>query len=242
MNNHSLVCAAVAAMLTITSNSVLAASDAEWFGAVRASLAEASFEDTDAHNSIGTGEIINGRLDGRLKESAPNDYSAALSIAAGRRMGNWLMEGEYTYRYRTDWDVSASTDSIQTITNVFTNVESHALMFNLARRGVLTQYWSWEVGAGLGFIRHKLDGAYKERAVPGVRAAVRIDEDDTDSSFTYSAFAGVVRELRGAWSLNIRYRYLDMGEVEISGFGDRTARLSADLIGHEIQFSLERDL
>jgi len=219
-----------------------AAGDGEWFGAAKVSLGDVTIDGVGQGGTIGTGQLINGQIDGRLEDTQTDDYTAGIAFAVGRRMGNWQVEAEYTWRYRTDWDVVAATDSIQTITNVFSNVETGSLMLNLARRGVISEHWSWEIGAGAGLVYNSVEATYIERAVPGIRDEMRFKDDSTESSFSYNAFVGVTRALRGPWTLNVRYRYIDLGELKAGPFPQRTARLSADHTSNELQFSLERDL
>ncbi len=217
-----------------------AASDAEWYGAVKASISEDTI-DSIGQRGIGTGAVIGGEVDGALADSEIDDYTAGIAIAVGRRTGYWNVELEYTYRYRTDFDIAASTPSINTITNVFSDVQTNSLMLNAARRGSLSQFWSWEVGAGIGLVSKDLDSDYIERATPTV-AERRFSDSSSETDFSYSVFAGVTRELSNPWTLNLRLRYIDLGELEAGPFPSRAATVSADQSAIEMQFSLERDL
>lgn len=215
------------------------ADDSQWFAAVKASFGAVTIDDVSHGGSIGTGMLIGNDVDGEIKERSTDDYTAGLGVAAGKRWGNWTLEGEFIYRYRTDWDVVAPTPSIQTITNVFANVETNTLMLNLVRRGVLNRRWSWEVGAGAGLVRNTADAEYIERATP-TQPQRTFDDKKSKTDFSYTLLAGVTRELRGPWTLNVRYRYIDLGELKVGPFPQRPARLSADHRSHEIQFALER--
>lgn len=246
MTSYPRLSAAVAVLYFaagfFSSANVYAAGDAAWFAAAKVSLGDVTIDGVGHGGTIGTGALINGQLDGRLEDTETDDYTAGVAFAVGRRMGNWQVEAEYTWRYRTDWDVVATTDSIQAITNVFSNVETGSLMLNLARRGVISENWSWEIGAGAGLVYNSVEATYIERAVPGMRDEMRFKDDGTESSFSYNAFVGVTRALSGPWTLNIRYRYIDLGDLEAGPFPQRPARLSADHTSNELQFSLERDL
>ena len=136
---------------------------------------------------------------------------------------------------------AAPTPSIATVTNVFTDVTTHTLMFNLIRRGVINQNWSWEVGAGIGVVMNKGDTEYLERATP-TTSELRFEDTNRDNDFTYNVLAGVTRDLGGPWTLNIRYRYIDLGDLGTGPFLDRPARLSAEHHSHELQFSVEFEL
>ena len=212
-----------------------------WFAAAKASIGDASIDKITHNGTIGTGALIGGQIDGQLEDKTFDDYTAGLGFALGKRMGNWLVEAEYTYRYRTDWDVVARTHSIQTITNVFSNVETNTLMLNAARRGVINQHWSWELGVGIGLVSNDIDADYIEREVPGIRGEMVFNDDSGETDFSYSLFGGVTRDLGGPWTLNLRYRYIDLGELEAGPFPSRAGRVEGEHTSQELQLSLERD-
>lgn len=235
--NFSLVTLACGLLLcSLTAN----ASDAEWYGAIKASISEDTI-DSISQRGIGTGAPIGGEIDGALKDREVDDYTAGLGVSLGRRMGYWSLELEYIYRYRTDWDVVTTTPSINTITNVFSDVETNSLMLNLARRGSISQYWSWELGAGIGLVSKDLDSDYIERETP-TDPERRFSDNSSERDFSYSVFAGITRDLGNPWTFNLRARYIDLGELEAGPFPNRAAKVSADQSAVELQFSLERDL
>jgi len=236
---HPVILTAFAALAFGTASPVFGAGDAEWYGALKGSISEDTI-DGIKQQGIGTGMVINGMVDGALEDTEVDDYTAGFSVAVGRRMGYWNIELEYTYRYRTDWDVVTTTPSIAAITNVFSDVETNNLMLNVARRGPLTQYWSWEVGAGIGLVSKDLDSDYIERETP-TRPELRFSDDSSDTDFSYSVFAGLTRDMGNPWTFNLRLRYIDLGELEAGPFPNRAARVSADMSAIELQFSLERD-
>ncbi|MGK0257893.1 MAG: opacity protein-like surface antigen [Candidatus Azotimanducaceae bacterium] len=234
-------------MLRITSISLIMlfscsayASDSEWFAAVKLSLGKDNIDNISHGGTIGTGTLINGEIDGQIRDEKIDDYTAGLGFAVGKRIGNWTYEAEYIYRYRTDWDVVTTTPSIQTITNVFSDTQTQTLMFNLIRRGVISQDWSWEFGAGIGLVVNDIEASYIERATT-INPEMEFADNSRDTDFTYNVLAGVTRDLGGPWTLNIRYRYIDLGELKAGPFPSRSARLSADHTSHEVQFALERE-
>ena len=229
-----------ACVLVFSAAPASAKTDAEWFGAVKASIGEVTI-DSISTNGIGTGATIGGIVDGTLEDDEVDDYTAGLGFAFGRRFGYWQIEGEYVWRYRTDWDIVAATPSIQTITNIFSNVETNSLLLNLTRRGPINEHWSWEMGAGIGWVTNDIESDYVEREVPGIRAELKVKDDDSTSDFSYNVFGGVTRELGGPWTLNLRMRYIDLGELETGPFPSRAARASADHTSIEMMFTLERD-
>lgn len=232
---------ALAIMLFLIAPSTVQANDSEWFAALKASLSSATMDQVSHHATIGTGTIIDNELDGQIRDTETHDYSTGVGFSVGKRIGNWTFEGEYFYRYRTDWDVVTTTPSIQTITNVFSDVETHTVLLNIVRRGAISQHWSWEVGAGIGLVANNIAASYIERATATV-PEIKFNNDVSETSFTYNALAGVSHDLGGRWTLNIRYRYIDLGELSTGLLPQRAARVSADLAAHEIQFGLEMEL
>lgn len=236
-----LCCSLTALLLTRTTSADTGSSGTEqWFVGITSSIGEVNIENISAN--IGTGEVIGGERDGQIEDTEIDDYTAGFGFSVGRRIGYWQLAAQYIYRYRTDWDVVAATPAIQTITNVFTNVETHTLLINAARRGPITQHWSWELGAGMGYVHHRMDSQYIEREVPGVSGEQVFKDQRRNGGFSYNFFAGVSREFGRNWTLNIRTSYIDLAELKAGSFPDRPVRLSADQESVELQFSIERDL
>lgn len=229
------------ALLPVTLQAEPGVDNSEWFIAVKTSIGNLIMDDNSHGGSIGTGAPLGGFIDGQIEDSTTDDYTAGAGIALGKRFGHWTLEGEYVYRYRTDWDIAAPTPSIATVVNVFSNVETHTLLLNLIRRGVINRRWSWEVGAGVGLVSSNLETEYLERATPTTgEFGTRDDASETD--FSYNVLLGVTRELGRAWTLNLRYRYIDLGELSAGSFPQRAVRVKADVTGHELQLSLEYEL
>ena len=236
---YPLIC--TLACIIITSSLNAHANDNVWFGAIKTSIGDTTIENISHNNTIGTGALIGGQIDGRIEDTTIDDYTAGFGFAVGRRFGNWSFEAEYVYRYRTDWDLVAPTPAIQTITNVFSNVETNTLMFNLIRRGVINKNWSWELGGGVGFVSNDIEADYIEREVPGVTPEMVFKDDTRERNFSYNLLVGVTRTFADKWNFNLRYRYIDLGELEAGPFPNRAARIDGDQTSTELQFSIERD-
>ena len=239
MRHFFTACASLLLLLITYSPTVLGATDARWYGALKASISEDTIDSIKVQG-IGTGMLISGQVDGALEDDEVEDYTAGIGFAVGRRMGFWNIEVEYVYGYRTDWDVVTSTPSIQTITNVFNNVETNTVMLNFARRGPISQDWSWEAGAGLGLTFESLDSDYIERETVNTQEQ-KFSASSDETEFTYAVFAGLTRDLGGPWTFSTRLRYIDMGKLNAGPFPNRPGRARANHSAIELQFSLERN-
>ncbi|MEM7000450.1 MAG: outer membrane beta-barrel protein [Pseudomonadota bacterium] len=233
LTSAGLCCCLLATLAVPTAH----ADETNWYVAAKASLAQVTLDNTRASN-IGTGNMIGGEIDGAISDVDDTDYTAGLGFALGYRWSRWAAEAEYTYRYRTDWDVVAPTPSISTITNVFSNVETHSLVLNLLRHGRLSEKWRWHAGVGVGWVSNKVEAEYLERAT-ATSPEFSTQDDASSSDFTYSVLAGITRPINDRLDLGVRYRYLPLGDLEAGPFNTRPARLSGEHDAHEIQFSLE---
>ena len=227
---------AVAAALAVLA-SVLAgpAEGADWQAAVKLNAGFAAMSGITDRGTLGTGERIGIDIDGELKQQRTKDVAAGAGVGLGRRFGPWVLEAEYVWRYRTDWDATAPTPTIQAITNIFTNVQTSTFVLNAGRTGPFGTGWLWEAGLGAGAAWNRMRSDYIERAVSGVRPEQRFDRKDTKTSLAWTAFAGVSRAVGQRWRLGLRYRYIDLGELRAGPFETRPARLTADHSAHELQ-------
>ncbi len=214
----------------------------DWYFAFKTSVAVSTIDDITHKGTIGTGAQIGNDIDGKLRDTEDDDVTAGIGLALGRTFGAWAIEADYHWRYRTDWDASIPTPSIQTMTNLHTNIESSALMLNAIRSGALGEKWRWQIGIGAGMTFHDFESDYIEREVPGVRPQMRFSDEDSSTEFTWSVLGGVSRALGEAWRFNLRYHYTDFGDLEVGPYPSRPGRLFAEYSAHEIYASLERDL
>ncbi len=233
---------ALAAVLAVLA-SVLAGSakGAEWQAAVKLNAGFAAMSGVTDRGTLGTGERIGIDIDGELKQRRTEDVAAGVGAAVGRRFGSWLLEAEYVWRYRTDWDATAPTPTIRAITNIFTNVRTSTLMLNAARTGPFGAHWFWEAGLGAGAVWNRMRSDYIERAVSGVRPERRFEGTHIKSSFAWNLFAGTSRAVGQRWRLGLRYRYIDLGKLRVGPFEARPAQVSADHSAHELQLVLTFD-
>ena len=214
----------------------------DWYLAGRLSTGLALLEDITHKGTIGTGAPVGNDFDGSLADEDIDDLTGGIGIALGRRTGNWNIEAEFIWRYRTDWDIAATTYSLQAITSVFTNVATSTLLMNATRRIPINVHWSWEVGAGIGLVANHQEGKYIERGVPGITPQVEFEDEANSTDFSWNAILGVSRKLGESWALSLRYRYIDLGDLHIGPFPSRTGEVFADHTSHELMLSFERRL
>lgn len=190
-------------------------------------------------SGIGTGELISGRIDGSLREGRLDDGVAGLALRLERDIGDWNTGLNLTWRYRTDWDLTAITNSIQSITNIFSDVQtSNATLF-------VGRHWQrgkhrFAIDAGVGLVRNRIESEYLERAVPGVRGQLRFEAQTTHTDFAWDATLSWHRALNPRWRLGARYRFSSLGDFATGDFPGRPAQLSARHRSHDVLLSLGR--
>ena len=230
--------APAAALAVLASVLAAPAPGADWQAAFKLNAGFAAMSGITHRGTLGTAERIGIDIDGRLKKRHTKDVTAGAGAGIGRRFGPWLLEAEYVWRYRTDWDATAPTPTIQAITNIFTNVQTSTLMFNAGRSEPFGTHWLWEAGLGAGAVWNRMRSDYIERAVSGVRPERRFERSDTKTGVAWNLFAGVSRAIGQRWRLGLRYRYIDLGELRAGPFEARPVTLRADHRAHELQLAL----
>lgn len=213
-----------------------------WYLAVRVSIGLAQMENITHNGTIGTGMPFGTDFDGALAHEDIDDTTAGTGLGLGRRFGRWNIEVELMWRYRTDWDIAASTYSLQTITNVFTNVATSTLLLNATRHIPINANWAWEVGAGLGLVVNEQEGQYLERQVPGISPQLVIEDTTRSTDFSWNAIVGISRKLGNSWSIELRYRYIELGDLHVGPFDPRPGEVFTDHSSHEFLLSFKRRL
>ncbi|MBV1877024.1 MAG: porin family protein [Pseudomonadales bacterium] len=213
-----------------------------WYIAAKFSAGYATIDDITDKNSIGTGIAVLGVVDGEIPSDDEDDIVAGIGFSIGKPVNNWAIEAEFIYRYRTDWDVSIPTPAIRTVTNLFTNIETTTLMLNVLRVGTIYDRWHWEAGAGIGMAYSRLESEYIERARPGITVERVFDDDARQTEFAWSLVLGLNRKISERWLFNIRYQFIDLGDLQAGPYPMRNSRLYADWASHEVMFSLRRAL
>lgn len=219
------------------------ASDLAWYVAGRTSIGRMVMKNADHNGSVGTGVPIQGITDGEFLETTKRDYSNGIGGAIGFDRGDWRLESELLWRYRSDWDLAAPTPSDGTVTLFRTNYGTTTLFLNVMRRGAFGGRWFWEAGAGVGMVRKAYDSELDKRSDTGGRLSdVQIKERSTETDVGWQLLAGVSRKIGEHWSVHLRYRHADFGDLQAGPYQPRSERVTADLDAHEATLGFERSL
>ena len=215
-----------------------------WRARLVLSGGRANIDDITDKGTIGTGEVIGGQIDGQIQESDFDDTAAGFGANVAYNWGAWAVEGELIWRYRTNWDLTIPTPEIRTITNVFSNVETTTALVNVIREGSFgsNSKWRWHAGAGVGVVYNDVEADYIERAVPGETPEFKVKDSNSETDVTWNVLAGVDRPFGNSWTFRIRYRYIDLGDLEVGPFPDRSGVVYGEHTSHELLFGLHRQL
>jgi opacity protein-like surface antigen len=211
-----------------------------WYTAGTLSIGAADLHNSSSRGTLGTGQLINGLVDGQFKHSREVDTVAGIGASFGRTGPRWSLETETLWRVRTDWDLAAPTPSIRTVTNIHTNINNITLLLNLSRHWGRQGPWQWHVGGGIGVAFNRFETDYKERAIPGESDEVEVQADSRSEQFAWNLSAGVSRQFNNRWQGRLRYRYMDLGNLEVGPFEGRSARVVGRHSVHELQLTLVR--
>lgn len=196
------------------------ASDAGYYGAARL---------IGAFDNVNNMELTSPRVSGMIRGPKSGDHVTG-SVALGHQFGNgWRVEGEYVFRRGNEFDSYWAPFNANA--NRF-NVASQRLMLNGYRDFDLGHGFSVYGTLGLGVAIVTADGWQGN--------ASRRFASRTQTNLAYSGGVGVSYAIDKRFTLDIGYRYVDMGNVE-SGFntfenriGARDEQLKARLASNEV--------
>lgn len=202
-------------------SSAALADDGNYYVAGRVVFAEHKAREMAASARPGIGAFVPGQ--------EQNKFTTG-SLAAGYQYSNgWRVEGEYTLP-KNDTFTSGST-TFATSSNVH-YVEAQRLMANAYRDFAINDVVSLYASAGLGITRLKSDGWQGN-----VTRQYNVGRQD---NLSWSLGAGVAYSPIEALTLDLGYRYVDMGRTESGWNGFANARglqdekMSANLSSSEI--------
>jgi len=174
--------------------------------------------------------------------SVDNTWFGEVGLGCGS--GPRGIRGELMYGYHGKRDISGPPGPWNpgppvTGDPIHTSVATHTLMFNAYYDlGKWMDRFVPYVGAGVGVAFNRTDDVY----FTGNPALINRIEGDDRWSLAWSLMAGVGWQVTDRVTLDLGYRYLDMGKAEsghidTAGFWNPKVRLD-DLTAHEIKFGL----
>lgn len=139
------------------------------------------------------------------------DHQAKPAVAAGYQFGNgWRTEGEYTFKQKTEF---SSGSSVFPTSYNHLKADTERLMLNAYRDYSLGHNVSLYAMAGLGVSKIKAGGWQGTTS--------REYAASTQTNLTYALGAGVSYIPVAPVSIDLGYRYMDMGKIE-SGYNNFT--------------------
>jgi len=189
----------VAFPLILSAGHALAAtSDEGYYGSAKYLYSEQRASDQDTSSRPGVGQFVDGK---------EKDRRSGASLAAGYQYGNgWRTEGEYTFRQKSEF---TSGSTAFPTSNNHLKLKTERLMMNVYRDYDLGYGVSLFGTAGLGIAKVKADGWQGNTS--------REYASSTQNNLAWSLGAGVSYSPLEHLSIDVGYRYIDMGKVE-SGY------------------------
>jgi opacity protein-like surface antigen len=210
-----------------TSVTVAAPVDEEegYYGVARLMSVERKARNMASSERPGIGSFVSG--DDRQKDITG-------TIGVGYKFGNgWRAEGELSFP-RNDKFTSGST-MFPTSLNEH-HIDSRRVMFNVYRDLRITEVLSVYGSAGLGLARLESKGWQGNESRKYASA--------TQTNLAWSLGAGIAYDVTDSMTLDLGYRYVDMGNTE-SGWNDFTnardrqdEKMKANLVSSEFQLGV----
>jgi opacity protein-like surface antigen len=152
-----------------------------------------------------------GAITGAPRESDMDDAVGGFAGGVGYQWNQFLIEAEYLWRYRFDFDNRFAVGP----TGIKSDVESQSVMLNLTWHFYDEWLLKPYIGAGIGWIENDAD---TKRTNLGTGAVTNIDTSTDD--VTWALMAGVIYPINSDWVVKVGYRYADLGEIEMGPFAD----------------------
>ncbi|CQI89472.1 Adhesin/invasin protein PagN [Yersinia rohdei] len=192
----------VASLAAISANAFADNTLSGYYGSLKLLHARQSAENMNTSSRPGVGEFVSG-------EEKHNFYNG--SLAAGYQFGNgWRTEGEYVFKKKSEY---TSGSSIFATSYNHHKVDVQRLMLNVYRDYALGYDISIYGTLGLGLAKVESSGWQGNTS--------RQYTENTQTNLAYSVGAGVSYAMMNNLSIDLGYRYVDMGNVE-SGYNNFT--------------------
>jgi len=146
----------------------------------------------------------------------------------GYDRGRLRIEGEYSWRYRFDFNTRVTGAGGAPITQFKDNVRSQTAMLNLfwdfENRTAFTPY----VGAGGGVVWNESVTEHKIFATNTIQ-----NGDNTVVRAAWSLMTGVTWRLGRHWNARLGYRFITLGEIDSGRFPDGLQTKASSLFSHD---------
>jgi len=210
--------------LALISGSVMAEDFPQgYYGSAKYLQMEQRATELNTSSRPGVGQFVSGK---------EKEHLGGAALAAGYQFGNgWRSEAEYTFKQKTEY-----TNGSTTFSSSFNHLQADVqrMMFNVYRDYALGYDVSMYGTAGLGISKIKAGGW---QGVPAREYA-----SSSQNNLTYAIGAGISYSPVERFSVDLGYRYVDMGKIE-SGYNNFTnarglkdEQMKAHLVSNE--FSL----
>jgi opacity protein-like surface antigen len=212
----------VIAVVSVTPHAAIASTNPSgYYGALKVLHAEQTADNMETSNLPGIGRFVAGNDKDRA-------YNA--SVALGYQYGNgWRTEGEYVFKKNAEY-TSTSTNFAGNFNHH--NVAAQRLMLNAYRDYPLGHRVAAYATLGLGIAKVKSSGWQA--------TTTRDYASNTQTNLAYAVGAGLTYSPIESVSVDLGYRYIDMGDVEsgynnfTNGRGLRDEQMKAHLVSSEI--------
>lgn len=200
MNSKYLL---LASPLILVSGSVMADDfPVGYYAAAKYLQIEQQAKEMDTSSRPGVGQFVSGE---------EKEHLGTAAIATGYQFGNgWRTEAEYVFKQKTEY-TSGSTTFSSSFNHLQTDVER--MMFNV--------YRDYSVGYNIALYGMLGLGVSKIKAGGWQGTMAREYASNTNSNLTYAIGAGASYTLLENFSIDLGYRYVDMGKIE-SGYNNFT--------------------
>jgi len=186
------------ASLLCANHAMAATSDEGYYVSAKYLSTEQHASDQDLSSRPGVGQFVGGKEKDRLDGA---------SLAAGYQYGNgWRTEGEYSFRQKSEF-TSGSTTFPSSYNHL--QLKTERLMVNV--------YRDYDLGYGISLFGTAGVGVAKVNAGGWQGVSSREYADSTQNNLAYSLGAGLSYSPLERLSIDVGYRYTDMGKVE-SGY------------------------
>ncbi|MDI9277720.1 outer membrane beta-barrel protein [Pantoea sp. EABMAA-21] len=185
-------------MLFAAGSAVAAETSEGYYASAKYLQSEQRAKEMDTSARPGVGQFVAGN------EKAHN---GAAALAAGYQWGNgWRTEGEYTFGQKSEFTSGSST---------FTSSYNH--LQTDVQRLMLNVYRDYQIGYNVALYGTAGVGVSKIKAGGWQGNSSRQYASTTQNNLTYSVGAGISYTPIEQVSLDLGYRYVDMGKIE-SGY------------------------